>query len=56
VDEVGLRHWTLVVADHDELVAVRARLDAIGVPVEEREAGLLAHDPSGTAVLVVVER
>src|SRR4051812_23367771 len=52
---VGLRHWTLVVANADELAAVRARLQAIGAPVEEREDGVLARDPSGTAVLVVVE-
>jgi len=54
-DAVGLRHWTLVVANADELAAVRARLQAIGAPVEEREDGVLARDPSGTAVLVVVE-
>ena len=52
-DAVGLRHWTLVVADAVELAAVRARLQAIGVPVEDRDTGLLARDPSGTAVLVV---
>jgi catechol 2,3-dioxygenase len=51
---VGLRRWTLVVANPDELAAVRARLQAIGAPVEEREDGVLARDPSGTAVLVVV--
>jgi catechol 2,3-dioxygenase len=54
-DAVGLRHWTLVVADADELAAVRARLEAIGAPVEEREDGVVARDPSGTAVRVVVQ-
>ena len=52
-DAVGLRHWTLVVADRAELDAVRARLEAAGAPVHERQDGLLARDPSGTAVLVV---
>jgi catechol 2,3-dioxygenase len=52
-DAVGLRHWTLVVASAGELAATRARLEAIGAPVEEREDGVLARDPSGTAVLVV---
>jgi catechol 2,3-dioxygenase len=52
-DAVGLRHWTLVVPDGAELDAVRARLEAIGAPVQERQHGLLARDPSGTAVLVV---
>jgi len=54
-DAVGLRHWTLVVGDADELAALRARLKAIGAPVEEREDGVRARDPSGAAVLVVVE-
>jgi catechol 2,3-dioxygenase len=55
-DAVGLRHWTLVVASADEMAAARARLQAIGVPVEERDGGVLARDPSGTAVLVVAAR
>jgi catechol 2,3-dioxygenase len=55
-DAVGLRHWTLVVANADELAAVRNRLQAIGAPVEERDGGVLARDPSGTAVRVVVAR
>jgi catechol 2,3-dioxygenase len=50
---VGLRHWTLIVDGADELDAVRERLRAIGAPVEPRADGLLARDPSGTAVLVV---
>ncbi len=54
-DAVGLRHWTLVVPDAAELAAVRARLQAIGAPVEDRDTGFLARDPSGTAVLVVAE-
>jgi catechol 2,3-dioxygenase len=54
-DAVGLRHWTLVVANADELAAVRGLLRAIGAPVEERTDGVLARDPSGTAVRVVAE-
>jgi catechol 2,3-dioxygenase len=54
-DALGLRHWTLVVAGREELDAVRARLLAIGVPVEDDANGLLARDPSGTAVRVVAE-
>jgi catechol 2,3-dioxygenase len=55
-DAVGLRHWTLVVSGADELAAVRTRLEAIRVAVEARDEGLLARDPSGTAVLVVAAR
>jgi catechol 2,3-dioxygenase len=50
---VGLRHWTLVVAGPEELAAARARLTAIGAPVEPRGDGLVTRDPSGTAVHVV---
>jgi catechol 2,3-dioxygenase len=54
-DAVGLRHWTLVVESAAELAAVRARLQAIGAPLEDRADGVVARDPSGTAVLVVAE-
>jgi catechol 2,3-dioxygenase len=50
---VGLRHWTLVVAGDGELAAVRARLAAVGAPVEDHDGGLLSRDPSGIAVHVI---
>ena len=55
---VGLRHWTLVCADEAERQAVRSRLAALGVPLEECDTpprgagGTLARDPSGIAVLI----
>jgi catechol 2,3-dioxygenase len=53
---VGLRFWTLHVAGPGELAAVRARLAALGAPAHEQPGGgLLARDPSGTAVLVVAD-
>lgn len=52
-DAVGLRHWTLELAGASELEALRARLEHLGVDFEERDGGLLARDPSGTAVLAV---
>jgi catechol 2,3-dioxygenase len=51
-DAVGLLYWNLVLADESETAALRERLAALGVPVEERADGLLARDPSGTAVLL----
>jgi len=52
-DTVGLDHWTLQTADAAEREAVRSRLGAIGVSIEERADGsLLARDPSAIAVLV----
>ena len=53
-DTVGLRHWT-VAPGRRELAAVRARLEAIGAPVEPADDGVLVARPVGTAVLVVVE-
>ena len=54
-DAVGLRHWTLVVADHAELAAVRERLAGIEAATADESGGLLARDPAGNAVLVHVE-
>ncbi|HEU0022987.1 MAG TPA: VOC family protein [Thermoleophilaceae bacterium] len=51
-DAVGLRHWTLVLDGDEELERVRGRLKDAAVPSEERPEGLLARDPSGTAVLL----
>jgi catechol 2,3-dioxygenase len=49
---VGLRHWTLLTAGVDEQAAVRERLSALGVALEERVDGTLARDPFGIAVLI----
>jgi catechol 2,3-dioxygenase len=51
-DAVGLRHWTLELAGAEELAAARARLEVLGVEIDERPEGLLARDPSGIAVLL----
>jgi catechol 2,3-dioxygenase len=50
---VGLRHWTLLVDGPAEIADVRARLTALGAPVEERDDGLVARDPAGIAVHVI---
>jgi catechol 2,3-dioxygenase len=49
-DAVGLKHWTLELADAEELDRVRARLDALDTQVQERDSGLLVRDPSGIAL------
>ena len=51
-DCVGLRHWT-VVLDEPARDALRDRAASAGVPVEERDNGLLLHDPWGNALLIV---
>jgi catechol 2,3-dioxygenase len=50
---VGLRHWTVVLDELEEVVAVRERVRAAGIATEEREGGFLVRDPWGIAVLFV---
>ena len=51
---VGLRHWTVVLDDSEGVDAVRERVGAAGIEVEEREGGgFLVGDPWGIAVLFV---
>ncbi len=52
-DRVGLRHWTVVLGDPEELAAVRERVRAAGIATEDREGGFLVRDPWGIAVLFV---
>jgi catechol 2,3-dioxygenase len=47
----GLRHWTVELPAADDVADVRARLDAAGVPVDDREGGFLVRDPWGTALV-----
>ncbi len=52
---VGLRHWTIVLYDPADLDAVRRRVRAAGVEVEEREGGgFVVRDPWEIAVLFTV--
>ena len=48
----GLRHWT-VVLDEPSLDALRERAASAGVPVEERDDGLVVRDPWDTALVLV---
>jgi len=47
---VGLREWTVVLPEAADVVAVRARLEAAGVAVEDGPDGFLAADPWSNAV------
>jgi catechol 2,3-dioxygenase len=49
---VGLRHWTVVLDGAKQVAAVRARVQAAGLPIEERGAagGFLVRDPWRIAV------
>jgi len=51
---VGLRHWTVVLDDPEEVAAVSERVRVAGIATEEREGGgFLVRDPWGIAVLFV---
>jgi catechol 2,3-dioxygenase len=50
---VGLRHWTVVLEEPEDVAAVGKRVRAAGVATEERGGGLLARDPWGIPVLFV---
>jgi catechol 2,3-dioxygenase len=47
---VGLRHWTVVLEDAEDVAAVGERVRAAGIAGEEREGGLLMRDPWGIPV------
>jgi catechol 2,3-dioxygenase len=48
---VGLRHWTVQLADDAQLQEVRARLDRAGVDVQAVRSGFLVRDPWENALL-----
>ena len=48
---VGLRHWTVVLEDPEEVAVVGGRIRDAGIATEEREGGLLVRDPWEIAVL-----
>jgi catechol 2,3-dioxygenase len=50
---VGLRHWTVVLGDPEEVAAVRGRVLAASIATEEGEGGFLVRDPWGIEVLFV---
>ena len=49
-DTVGLREWTVVLPGAADVAAVRGRLDAAGIAVEDDADGVLARDPWGNAL------
>jgi catechol 2,3-dioxygenase len=50
---VGLRHWTVVLEDQEQVAAVGERVRAAGKATEEHERGFLVRDPWEIAVLFV---
>jgi catechol 2,3-dioxygenase len=50
---VGLRHWTVVLEEREDVAVVGRRVRAAGLETEEREGGLLVRDPWNIAVQFV---
>jgi catechol 2,3-dioxygenase len=53
-DSRGLVYATVLLPGDESLAAVRARLDPATTAYEERDNGLLVHDPSGNGILLRV--
>jgi catechol 2,3-dioxygenase len=49
---VGMRHWTIVLEDAEQVAAVREHVSAAGFEAEERPGGFLTRDPWRNAVLI----
>jgi catechol 2,3-dioxygenase len=54
-DAVGLRRWTVVLPDADEVERVGARVTAAGLAREETDGGFVVSDPWGIPLLVAAE-
>lgn len=50
----GLRHYSIVLPNQDELDRLTARLRDSGLTPQQEEQGLLVHDPAGNGVLLTV--
>ncbi len=53
-DAVGLRYFTIDLPDQKAYEEVVARVDAVGIPSNQTEAGLFLHDPSQNGVILRV--
>ena len=51
-DAVGLRYFTINLANQSELQLIVARLQAAGYAYEQKETGLFLRDPSGNGIMV----
>lgn len=49
---IGLSVWTLLLPTEADVLAVRVRLDAAGLPADAAEGGFVTHDPWENAVVL----
>ena len=52
LDALGLRRWTILLPQADDVAGARGRLDTAGVETEDADGGFLLRDPWGIAALV----
>jgi catechol 2,3-dioxygenase len=55
-DAVGLRHFTVELADQKALNEVIARVEKAGIPANQTEDGLLLYDPSQNGVVLTLAK
>ncbi|MAU10241.1 MAG: glyoxalase [Anaerolineaceae bacterium] len=54
-DATGLRYFTVLVPDADELARLKARLQAEGIAGEQTDEGWLIHDPARNGVMLTLD-
>jgi catechol 2,3-dioxygenase len=52
-DAVGLRYYSIVIPNTNELETILTNLRNAGIPVEQQDGGWLVQDPSKNAILLV---
>lgn len=55
-NSAGLRHFTIVLPDMEELTRVQERLQAASWPLERSEEEVTTHDPWGNAILLTTKQ
>lgn len=53
-NSIGLRYYTVVMPNQAALEQVEQHLTHAGIPLEQTESGLLAHDPSRNGIMLTV--
>jgi catechol 2,3-dioxygenase len=52
-DAVGLRYYSIIIPNTNELETILTNLQNAGIPVEQQDGGWLVQDPSKNAILLV---
>ena len=52
-DATGLRYFSVILPNQAELKKILTRLDQTRIPIEQKDQGILVHDPSQNGLLLV---